>query len=183
MSRGSSDCRRSPPERASRSYEQIRSHDNLNSDQLGAKIASKQEDLRALRHKNSDLANFLSIARERLSEWKDVFHFIGQNPTQIPALHRLLANAEKEGWSAKRILEHSQLAKAGKYTARNYSQYEIDLAQCFAREIHWKHNFQQHLEERHPEWKKLIPADLVDSLHISLDEQLALKIPPQEAIE
>ncbi|KAJ7826505.1 hypothetical protein B0H13DRAFT_2440548, partial [Mycena leptocephala] len=59
------------------------------------------------------------------SEWKEAFHFIGQNP--IPALHRLLANAEKEGWSAKKILEHCQLAKAGKYTARNFPQYEIDL--------------------------------------------------------
>ncbi|KAJ7787583.1 hypothetical protein B0H14DRAFT_3579585 [Mycena olivaceomarginata] len=59
-------------------------------------------------------------------EWKAVFQFIGQN--SIPALHRLLANAEKEGWSAVKFLEQSQLAKAGKYTAPNYTQYEIDLA-------------------------------------------------------
>lgn len=68
----------------------------------------------------------LTRARERLSEWKETFHFIGQNP--IPALHQLLANAEKKGWSAKIILEQCRLAKAGKYTARNYPQYEIDLA-------------------------------------------------------
>ncbi|KAJ7920968.1 hypothetical protein B0H13DRAFT_1521764, partial [Mycena leptocephala] len=68
----------------------------------------------------------LARARERLSEWKEAFHFIGQNP--IPALHRLLANAEKEGWGAKKNLQQCQLAKARKYTARNHIQYEVDLA-------------------------------------------------------
>ncbi|KAK7041215.1 hypothetical protein R3P38DRAFT_3310001 [Favolaschia claudopus] len=40
----------------------------------------------------------------------------------------LLANAVKEGWSAAKTLEICQLAVLGKYTARNYSPYEIDLA-------------------------------------------------------
>ena len=67
-------------------------------------------------------------ARERLSEWTDLFHFIGQNSLSIPALHRLLANAEMQGWSAQKTLQQCKLAKAGKYTARNYSQYELDLS-------------------------------------------------------
>ncbi|KAJ7791148.1 hypothetical protein B0H14DRAFT_2625338 [Mycena olivaceomarginata] len=74
---------------------------------------------------NLHLNEYLASARERLSEWKEAFRFIGQNP--VPALHRLLANAEKEGWSAQKILQQCQLAKAGKYTARSYTQYEIDL--------------------------------------------------------
>ncbi|KAJ7140069.1 hypothetical protein C8R43DRAFT_858013, partial [Mycena crocata] len=45
----------------------------------------------------------------------------------IPALHRLLANAETYHWSAKKIGEQCRLAKEGKYTARNYTQYELDL--------------------------------------------------------
>ncbi|KAJ7929793.1 hypothetical protein B0H13DRAFT_2228459 [Mycena leptocephala] len=46
----------------------------------------------------------------------------------IPALHRLLANAAANKWSANVILEHCQLAMEGKYTARNYPLYEIYLA-------------------------------------------------------
>ncbi|KAJ7620823.1 hypothetical protein DFH06DRAFT_942933, partial [Mycena polygramma] len=112
-------------ERASRSHEQIRRHNDLNSDQLHAKLADKQSQIRDLQHKNSTLTVSLGRARERVSEWKETFHFIGQN--SIPALHRLLANAEKDGWSAPKILEQCRLAKDGKYTARNYTQYEIDL--------------------------------------------------------
>ncbi|KAJ7232378.1 hypothetical protein C8J57DRAFT_1579011 [Mycena rebaudengoi] len=113
-------------ERASRSYEQIRSHDNLNSEQLRAKLAVTKESVNALKLNNLNLNDSLTRAQERLSEWQEAFHFIGQN--SIPALHRLLANAEKEGWSAKKLLHQSQLANDGKYTARNYTQYDIDLA-------------------------------------------------------
>ncbi|KAJ7823384.1 hypothetical protein B0H13DRAFT_2125344 [Mycena leptocephala] len=102
-------------ERACRPYKKIRNHDTLNSEQLHEKVTVVNAKLNTLKLKNLDLED--SLARD--------FHFIGQNP--IPALHRLLANAEKEGWSAKKILEQCQLAKAGKYTARNFPQYEIDL--------------------------------------------------------
>ncbi|KAJ7741552.1 hypothetical protein DFH07DRAFT_778032 [Mycena maculata] len=50
---------------------------------------------------------------------------MGQN--SILALHRLLANAEKEGWSPKKIHEQCKLAVDGEYTTKNYSQYEINL--------------------------------------------------------
>ncbi|KAJ7759828.1 hypothetical protein B0H14DRAFT_2634356 [Mycena olivaceomarginata] len=113
-------------ERASRPYKHIRNHENLSSDQLRGKVTAVQDQVNTLKLKNLDLEDSLTRARARFSEWKAVFQFIGQN--SIPALHRLLANAEKEGWSAVKILEQSQLAKAGKYTARNYTQYEIDLA-------------------------------------------------------
>ncbi|KAJ6574023.1 hypothetical protein B0H10DRAFT_1963829 [Mycena sp. CBHHK59/15] len=115
-------------ERASRSYERIRNHENLNSDQLHAKVTTVKEQVNDLKLKNLDLKDSVTCAQARLLEWKDLFHFIGQNSESIPALHRLLANAEKEGWGPKKILEQCQLAKAGKYTARNYTQYEIDLA-------------------------------------------------------
>lgn len=55
-----------------------------------------------------------------------MFEFIGT--TQVPALHRILSNAHKEGWAIKKLRSKLQLAAAGEYTARNYSQYEIDLA-------------------------------------------------------
>ncbi|KAJ6629990.1 hypothetical protein B0H10DRAFT_2160337 [Mycena sp. CBHHK59/15] len=78
--------------------------------------------------KNLDLADSLDRARTHLDEFADVIQFIGKNSHAIPALHRLLANATEYGWSANRILEHCKLAVQGKYTARNYTQYEIDLA-------------------------------------------------------
>ncbi|KAJ6538423.1 hypothetical protein B0H10DRAFT_1856925, partial [Mycena sp. CBHHK59/15] len=115
-------------ERASRSYERIRNHESLNSDQLHTKVTTVKEQVNDLKLKNLNLKDSVTRARARLSEWKELFHFIAQNSHSIPALHRLLANAEKEGWGPKKILEQCQLAKAGKYTARNYTQYEIDLA-------------------------------------------------------
>ncbi|KAJ7447664.1 hypothetical protein FB451DRAFT_1535824 [Mycena latifolia] len=113
-------------ERAIRSYEQIRDHDNLCSDQLRAKLAATQAKLNALKLKNLDLSDSLTRAKQRLSEFKETFQFMGQN--SIPALHRLVSNADKEGWSAKKTLQQCRLAVDGKYTARNYSQYEIDLS-------------------------------------------------------
>ncbi|KAK6988961.1 hypothetical protein R3P38DRAFT_2572255, partial [Favolaschia claudopus] len=115
-------------EKASRLFEHVRNHDDLNSTQLRAKVALVKEKVDTLRFKKLDLEGSLQRAQARLSEWRDLFQFIGQNPCSIPALHRLLANAEKEGWSFAKTLEYCRLAAAGKYTARNYTQYEIDLA-------------------------------------------------------
>ncbi|KAK7021670.1 hypothetical protein R3P38DRAFT_3196488 [Favolaschia claudopus] len=115
-------------DRATRSYENVRDHDHLSSDQLRNKVEVVKYKVNALKLKKLNLEDSLQRARARLSEWKDLFHFIAQNPTRISALHRLLANAEKEGWGPAKILEQCQLSAAGNYTARNYSQYEIDLA-------------------------------------------------------
>ncbi|KAK7001164.1 hypothetical protein R3P38DRAFT_3217330 [Favolaschia claudopus] len=86
-------------EKASRLFEHVRNHDDLNSTQLRAKVALVKEKVDTLRFKKLDLEGSLQRAQARLSEWRDLFQFIGQNPCSIPALHRLLANAEKEGWS------------------------------------------------------------------------------------
>ncbi|KAK7025810.1 hypothetical protein R3P38DRAFT_3531709, partial [Favolaschia claudopus] len=86
-------------EKASRLFEHVRNHDDLNSTQLRAKVALVKEKVDTLRFKKLDLEGSLQRAQARLSEWRDLFQFIGQNPCSIPALHRLLANAEKGGWS------------------------------------------------------------------------------------
>ncbi|KAK7007147.1 hypothetical protein R3P38DRAFT_3212810 [Favolaschia claudopus] len=114
--------------RAARSFEHIRDHNDLSSDQLRAKVTVVKDKVNTLRLKKLDLEVSLQRAQARLSEWIELFHFIGQNSGSIPALHRLLGNAEKEGWSATKILEYCRLAHAGQYTARNYTQAEIDLA-------------------------------------------------------
>ncbi|KAK6966948.1 hypothetical protein R3P38DRAFT_3337676 [Favolaschia claudopus] len=71
--------------RAARSFEHIRDHNDLSSDQLRAKVTVVKDKVNTLRLK-------------------------------------------KEGWSATKILEYCRLAHAGQYTARNYTQAEIDLA-------------------------------------------------------
>ncbi|KAJ6626243.1 hypothetical protein B0H10DRAFT_1942079 [Mycena sp. CBHHK59/15] len=114
-------------EQASRSFEHVHDHSGLNMTQLHAKVMATNS-LNTLKLKNLNLLDSLSRARERLEEFTDVIEFIGKNAHAIPALHRLLANTAEYGWSAKRILEHCKLAVDGKYTARNYTQYEIDLA-------------------------------------------------------
>ncbi|KAJ7472465.1 hypothetical protein FB451DRAFT_980701, partial [Mycena latifolia] len=114
-------------ERANRSYEQIRDHDNLNSEHfvLSQQRHKRSSTLSNLKY-NLDLSDSLTRAKQRLSEYEEMFQFMGQHP--IPALHRLLPNAYKEGWSPKKTLQQCRLAVEGKYTARNYSQYEIDLS-------------------------------------------------------
>ncbi|KAJ7491375.1 hypothetical protein B0H11DRAFT_1859355 [Mycena galericulata] len=115
-------------ERASRSFERVHDHSDLNTAQLRAKVEEAKCSLNTLKLKNLDLADSLDSTRERLKAFVDLIQFIGQNAHTIPALHRLLANAVANGWSAKNILEHCKLAMEGKYTARNYPLYEIYLA-------------------------------------------------------
>lgn len=54
-----------------------------------------------------------------------MYRLIGEN--QVPALHRIFANASREGWGINKLRKQIQLAIEGKYKARNYTQYEIDL--------------------------------------------------------
>ncbi|KAJ7681305.1 hypothetical protein B0H17DRAFT_943220, partial [Mycena rosella] len=57
---------------------------------------------------------------------KRLFGLISTNI--VPGLPRLLSNAHKEGWSATKAAEKAQLAVAGKYHARNYTEFDKDLA-------------------------------------------------------
>ncbi|KAJ6624086.1 hypothetical protein B0H10DRAFT_1943560 [Mycena sp. CBHHK59/15] len=59
----------------------------------------------------------------------------------------------------------------------------IICAMMDCKETHWKYNFNRHLDERHPDWKTLIPTHFIEQVHISREEQLALKIPAHKAIE
>ncbi|KAK7002388.1 hypothetical protein R3P38DRAFT_3605442, partial [Favolaschia claudopus] len=115
-------------ERASRSFEHVHDHDDLSVTQLRAKVKSVKETLNELKLKSLDLAESADRAHKRLDEYANVMQFLGDNAYRIPAIHRLLCNASANGWSPTRTLEHCKLAAEGKYTARNYSQYEVDLA-------------------------------------------------------
>ncbi|KAJ6586611.1 hypothetical protein B0H10DRAFT_2335394 [Mycena sp. CBHHK59/15] len=115
-------------ERASRSFERIHDHSDLNSTQLRAKVEMAKNDLNTLKLKKLNLEGSVESTDRRLKEYIDLIQFIGQHSHEIPALHRLLVNAVANKWSANVILENCQLAMEGKYTARNYPLYEIYLA-------------------------------------------------------
>ncbi|KAJ7840401.1 hypothetical protein B0H14DRAFT_2167715, partial [Mycena olivaceomarginata] len=44
-------------------------------------------------------------------------------------------------------------------------------------QFHWKYNFQQHLEERHPQWRQILSQNFLSTIQISSAEQEALGIP------
>ncbi|KAJ6455113.1 hypothetical protein DFH09DRAFT_962925, partial [Mycena vulgaris] len=113
-------------ERAGRNFEQIRSEDDLSWKQLREKLDATKKANNELKLKNLNLQESVTSAQQRLADFKALFQFLGLN--SVPALHRVLANAVQEGWSAKKLLQQCQLAVQGKYTARNYTQYDIDLA-------------------------------------------------------
>ncbi|KAJ7830826.1 hypothetical protein B0H13DRAFT_1553994, partial [Mycena leptocephala] len=48
----------------------------------------------------------------------------------------------------------------------------LDCDQC-----HWKYNFQQHLQDRHPQWRLILSKDFLSTIQISSAEQEALGIP------
>ncbi|KAK6987897.1 hypothetical protein R3P38DRAFT_3229735 [Favolaschia claudopus] len=50
------------------------------------------------------------------------------------------------------------------------------------KQIHWKYNFKQHMEERHPGWEGHTANDFIDEIRISSAEQLELKIPTQRVL-
>ncbi|KAJ6565382.1 hypothetical protein B0H10DRAFT_2200416 [Mycena sp. CBHHK59/15] len=64
-------------------------------------------------------------AHSHLATLTEVVQFLGSH--SITAQHRIFPNAAKEGWGRAKLLEQLRLAAEGKYTARNYTQYEIDL--------------------------------------------------------
>ncbi|KAJ7929882.1 hypothetical protein B0H13DRAFT_2537836 [Mycena leptocephala] len=117
-----------PSERASRSFERVHDHSDLNTTQLRAKVEMAKDGLNTLRLKNLNFEGSVESTHKRLKEYIDLLQFIGQHSHEIPTLYRLLANAVVNNWSANVILEHCKLAVEGKYTAQNYTLYEIYLA-------------------------------------------------------
>ncbi|KAJ7502158.1 hypothetical protein B0H11DRAFT_2365461 [Mycena galericulata] len=50
-------------------------------------------------------------------------------------------------------------------------------------QFHWKYNFQQHLEDRHPQWRLILSHDFLSAIQISSAEQQALGIPHDDVID
>lgn len=125
---------------AGHSFEHIAINDDLNLVQLRSKLAVTKEKVNSLKvqvrrftysklkeiNQKVHSSEFLTSARERLSDFTELFQFLCNN--SVPALHRVLANAGKDGWGTKELLTQCRLAAEGKYVAENYSQYEINLS-------------------------------------------------------
>ncbi|KAK7007109.1 hypothetical protein R3P38DRAFT_3325559 [Favolaschia claudopus] len=107
-------------DRARRSYQHINSEDVLNMVQLRENYSKNK-----LKLKNVNISDALVIAREHLTEYKDVVQFVGQN--NVPALQRIFFNFVKRGWGIKTLRERLNLAVNKEYRAANFPQHEIDL--------------------------------------------------------
>ncbi|KAF8218166.1 hypothetical protein K438DRAFT_1901061 [Mycena galopus ATCC 62051] len=112
-------------ERASRPFDKLHAEEDLNNMQLREKLSAAKEDINQLKLKNLNITDSLNTAQEHLADFTDVYRLIGEN--QVPALHRIFANASREGWGINKLRKQIQLAIEGKYKARNYTEYEIDL--------------------------------------------------------
>ncbi|KAJ6609771.1 hypothetical protein B0H10DRAFT_1693072, partial [Mycena sp. CBHHK59/15] len=106
-----------------------RSIDRLNHVQLEAKLKALSRQLKAEQVKKNNHWISLKLARKRLEEYKRLLNLLSAN--EVPGLSRLLSNAKKEGWSTAKTAEKSQLAIDRKYHARNYTEFDKDLATLF----------------------------------------------------
>ncbi|KAJ6614600.1 hypothetical protein B0H10DRAFT_1950574 [Mycena sp. CBHHK59/15] len=50
-------------------------------------------------------------------------------------------------------------------------------------QVHWKYNFQQHLEERHPQWRQILSQNFISTILISSAKQEVLGIPRANVID
>ncbi|KAK6987989.1 hypothetical protein R3P38DRAFT_2805236 [Favolaschia claudopus] len=101
-----------------------KSIDRLNHAQLEAKLNALSRQLKAEQKHNYWTS--LKVARKRETALTELFDLLSAN--NVPGLPRLLSTAKKEGWSARKTTQKSQLAIEGKYHARNYTEFDRDLA-------------------------------------------------------
>ncbi|KAK6971609.1 hypothetical protein R3P38DRAFT_2813660 [Favolaschia claudopus] len=93
-------------------------------------LAASRERENKLKLKNVNISDALVIAREHLTEYKDVVQFVGQN--NVPALQRIFFNFVKRGWGIKTLRERLNLAiliyelgGAGAVHALNHSYFAL----------------------------------------------------------
>ncbi|KAJ7699599.1 hypothetical protein B0H17DRAFT_1129209 [Mycena rosella] len=98
----------------------------LNHVQMEAKITAVARHLKAEQLKKINYWKYLKRARKSVDDYKKLFDLISNS--QVPGLSRLLSNANKEGWSPSKTSEKTALAIKGEYHARNYTEFDIDLA-------------------------------------------------------
>ncbi|KAK6977109.1 hypothetical protein R3P38DRAFT_2436017, partial [Favolaschia claudopus] len=113
-------------DRAGQSFKDVRIEGRFNNEQLQEKIAHLKDQLNVMRLQVLNLSRSLSSAQKKIDEYHALIQFLGTH--SVPGLHRIFPNALNEGWGIKALFERIQAAFHRRYTPRNYTQYEIDLA-------------------------------------------------------
>ncbi|KAK7015799.1 hypothetical protein R3P38DRAFT_3204349 [Favolaschia claudopus] len=103
-----------------------KSIDRLNHAQLEAKLSALSRQLKAEQIKKNNHWTSLKAARKREAAFTELFDLLSAH--NVPGLPRLLFTAKNEGWGTQRTTQKSLLAIAGKYHARNYTEFDRDLA-------------------------------------------------------
>ncbi|KAK7014707.1 hypothetical protein R3P38DRAFT_3205675 [Favolaschia claudopus] len=103
-----------------------KSIDRLNHAQLEAKLSALSRQLKAEQIKKNNHWTSLKAARKREAAFTELFDLLSAH--NVPGLPRLLSTAKNEGWGTQKTTQKSQLAIEGKYHARNYTEFDRDLA-------------------------------------------------------
>uniref|UniRef100_D8Q4A2 Uncharacterized protein n=1 Tax=Schizophyllum commune (strain H4-8 / FGSC 9210) TaxID=578458 RepID=D8Q4A2_SCHCM len=111
---------------ARRPFDRVHSYGQLNYAQQRSRARHLTKQLQKMVLQELNASRSLKIARRHVKQHQEILEYAGQN--LVPGLHRVLANALKQGWSAKKTLSYLIKAVNGEYHPRNYSQVDIDLA-------------------------------------------------------
>ncbi|KAJ6629723.1 hypothetical protein B0H10DRAFT_1691843, partial [Mycena sp. CBHHK59/15] len=103
-----------------------KSIDRLSHVQLAAKLKALSRQLHAEQVKKTNYWISLKGAQKQLKDHKRLINLLSVN--NVPGHPRLLSNAKKDSWSARKTAEKSQLAIDGKYHPWNYTEFDKDLA-------------------------------------------------------
>ncbi|KAF5313760.1 hypothetical protein D9619_013711 [Psilocybe cf. subviscida] len=112
-------------ERASRDPKHL-DRKTLSYQQLYNLYLSIQSSAQSDRLKLLNATRALKRLHVRQNTWEKILGLVGSN--DVPALHRIFRNAKNQNWSTKALLENLRLAVNGQYLAKNFSEFEYDLA-------------------------------------------------------
>ncbi|KAL1730971.1 hypothetical protein EV714DRAFT_209698, partial [Schizophyllum commune] len=112
-------------DRARKPYSKVLQKKHLTYAQQAEKIRQLEKQLND--KKLSDLKNArdLKSARARAERYKRVVEYAGEHT--VPGMHRIFANALKERWGSRKLLDHLESALRGLYRPCNYSKVDIHL--------------------------------------------------------
>ncbi|TFK16534.1 hypothetical protein FA15DRAFT_742649 [Coprinopsis marcescibilis] len=102
------------------------SNSTLSHRQLCEKIESIQEKYEDERLKHFNMNKAIERLRKHRTTLDALLDLLGTK--DVPALHRIFRNAHKFGWGSKKLLEKVTSAIDGKYHAKNFVDWELDLA-------------------------------------------------------
>ncbi|KAL1671121.1 hypothetical protein EV122DRAFT_227083, partial [Schizophyllum commune] len=110
---------------ARRPFQRVHSYGQLNYAQQRSRARHLSKELNKKTLQELNASRSLKISRRHVEQHQQILEYAGKN--LVPGLHRIFANALKQGWGTKKTLSYLIKAVNGDYHARNYSQTDIDL--------------------------------------------------------